>query len=567
MYILLAHNLRKDTTMDREAPVKEKILTEEEAAERAARKAAAREERKRKKRRKKMIKRAILIALAVIFVLAAAAVGLVFYLQSSGKDITYDNITECVQGAPMEFSERYDFSADAKTITVNLDKNDLWWMLYQTGAIEKLESLDAALAKKNMRMSGMSINTDNGALEANVELSLFGKIRLPITAQCGVAFDDSNITVAVESAKFANGWGFPLRWFCARFDKTPADLAIAVSRELHPILSDLKGFTVNNGKLGVTCGAGEYLYANTEISLPDIATLKEFGVVNAASDVVVEAANGTLGTAYNAALASFEADPNAYINFRNSAFALTDETAANEYFNGAYASFTQRFLPGVTADAVTAISQEAIQLTTARHELLNTLATNLNTAYNKGTVALPKAEDKDDKDDDKKEETTAAPAAGFVNTALEGSPALTMEQMAGDTWTQYSEWLTEADMKAVYLTNFPNTVVQPTTTEEDSSKKKDKDEEKTEPLKPIGLLVRMKDGNFRLYYCENATSGAPVNFLPMDSATGEGYIALSYIPSVTYVASAAAQSTPAQTTEAAAPAADAAAETTADQAA
>ena len=73
----------------------------------------------------------------------------------------------------------------------------------------------------------------------------------------------------------------------------------------------------------------------------------------------------------------------------------------------------------------------------------------------------------------------------------------------------------------------------------------------------------MKDGNFRLYYCENATSGAPVNFLPMDSATGEGYIALSYIPSVTYVASAAAQSTPA---EQQAPAAETA-DTAADQAA
>jgi len=132
--------------METDTPVREteRILTDEEAAERAARKEAAREARRKKKQRKKRIKTALLIVLAVILVIVAAFAGFLLYLQKCGTE--YDNITECVQSQPMDFTQRYAFSSADKTMSVRLDKNDLWWLLYQTGAIEKLEKMDTALA-------------------------------------------------------------------------------------------------------------------------------------------------------------------------------------------------------------------------------------------------------------------------------------------------------------------------------------------------------------------------------------------------------------------------------------
>ncbi len=154
--------------METDTPVREteRILTDEEAAERAARKEAAREARRKKKQRKKRIKTALLIVLAVILVIVAAFAGFLLYLQKCGAE--YDNITECVQSQPMDFTQRYAFSSADKTMSVRLDKNDLWWLLYQTGAIEKLEKMDTALAGKNIRLSGIGISTDNNALTANV---------------------------------------------------------------------------------------------------------------------------------------------------------------------------------------------------------------------------------------------------------------------------------------------------------------------------------------------------------------------------------------------------------------
>ena len=134
--------------METDTPVREteRILTDEEAAERAARKEAAREARRKKKQRKKRIKTALLIVLAVILVIVAAFAGFLLYLQKCGTE--YDNITECVQSQPMDFTQRYAFSSADKTMSVRLDKNDLWWLLYQTGAIEKLEKMDTALADR-----------------------------------------------------------------------------------------------------------------------------------------------------------------------------------------------------------------------------------------------------------------------------------------------------------------------------------------------------------------------------------------------------------------------------------
>ena len=115
--------------METDTPVREteRILTDEEAAERAARKEAAREARRKKKQRKKRIKTALLIVLAVILVIVAAFAGFLLYLQKCGAE--YDNITECVQSQPMDFTQRYAFSSADKTMSVRLDKNDLWWLL------------------------------------------------------------------------------------------------------------------------------------------------------------------------------------------------------------------------------------------------------------------------------------------------------------------------------------------------------------------------------------------------------------------------------------------------------
>ena len=59
------------------------------------------------------------------------------------------------------------------------------------------------------------------------------------------------------------------------------------------------------------------------------------------------------------------------------------------------------------------------------------------------------------------------------------------------------------------------------------------------------MLVRLKDGSFRLFYHEAALkegSKTDVQFtiahIDLDSATGEEYMALSFIPSVTYTAPA-----------------------------
>ena len=549
--------------METDTPVREteRILTDEEAAERAARKEAAREARRKKKQRKKRIKTALLIVLAVILVIVAAFAGFLLYLQKCGTE--YDNITECVQSQPMDFTQRYAFSSADKTMSVRLDKNDLWWLLYQTGAIEKLEKMDTALADKNIRLSGMGISADNNALTANVELTCFGSVRIPLSADCGVSVDDTDITVFVKSIKLGNGWGLPMNFVCNRFDVEPSALNVKISRSIHPFLNDLTQFTIADGCVVITMNATDKLFAEALANADQVKELSKFGIESPAIAAVVEAASGTGDSAFRTALDSF-ADANAYADFRTSALALGTVDAASAYMsNQDYAPYIQRFLPSLTLEGVTSLNSELYSLSANREQLLETLATNVNTAYVKGTIGEPKpAEEtaKDSKDKKKTEDTAAeaaaAPAGSFVSYT-EGSPALTMESMSGNNWASYSEWITEGDFRVVYLNGFPNVSVQIEKAKEDDASEKDK-KKKTEeeasasetvasPEKPIGLLVRLKDGSFRLFYHEAALkegSKTDVQFtiahIDLNSATGEEYMALSFIPSVAYAAPAEA---------------------------
>lgn len=558
--------------METDTPVREteRILTDEEAAERAARKEAAREARRKKKQRKKRIKTALLIVLAVILVIVAAFAGFLLYLQKCGTE--YDNITECVQSQPMDFTQRYAFSSADKTMSVRLDKNDLWWLLYQTGAIEKLEKMDTALAGKNIRLSGMGISTDNNALTANVELTCFGSVRIPLSANCGVSVDDTDITISVNSIKLGNGWGLPMNFVCNRFDVEPSALNVKISRSIHPFLNDLTQLTVADGCVVITMNATDKLFAEALANADQVKELSKFGIESPAIAAVVEAASGTGDTAFRTALDSF-ADANAYADFRTSALALGTVDADSAYMsNQDYAPYIQRFLPSLTLEGVTSLNSELYSLSANREQLLETLATNVNTAYIKGTIGEPKpAEDtsKDSKDKKKIEaaatETAATPAGSFVSYT-EGSPALTMESMSGNNWASYSEWITEGDFRVVYLNGFPNVSVQIEKAKEDDASEKDK-KKKTEeeasasetvasPEKPIGLLVRLKDGSFRLFYHEAALkegSKTDVQFtiahIDLDSAAGEEYMALSFIPSVTYTAPAVTPATEAATAE------------------
>lgn len=558
--------------METDTPVREteRILTDEEAAERAARKEAAREARRKKKQRKKRIKTALLIVLAVILVIVAAFAGFLLYLQKCGTE--YDNITECVQSQPMDFTQRYAFSSADKTMSVRLDKNDLWWLLYQTGAIEKLEKMDTALAGKNIRLSGMGISTDNNALTANVELTCFGSVRIPLSANCGVSVDDTDITISVNSIKLGNGWGLPMNFVCNRFDVEPSALNVKISRSIHPFLNDLTQLTVADGCVVITMNATDKLFAEALANADQVKELSKFGIESPAIAAVVEAASGTGDTAFRTALDSF-ADANAYADFRTSALALGTVDADSAYMsNQDYAPYIQRFLPSLTLEGVTSLNSELYSLSANREQLLETLATNVNTAYIKGTIGEPKpAEDtsKDSKDKKKTEaaatETAATPAGSFVSYT-EGSPALTMESMSGNNWASYSEWITEGDFRVVYLNGFPNVSVQIEKAKEDDASEKDK-KKKTEeeasasetvasPEKPIGLLVRLKDGSFRLFYHEAALkegSKTDVQFtiahIDLDSAAGEENMALSFIPSVTYTAPAVTPATEAATAE------------------
>ena len=537
--------------METDTPVREteRILTDEEAAERAARKEAAREARRKKKQRKKRIKTALLIVLAVILVIVAAFAGFLLYLQKCGAE--YDNITECVQSQPMDFTQRYTFSSADKTMSVKLDKNDLWWLLYQTGAIEKLEKMDTALADKNIRLSGMGISTDNNALTANVELTCFGSVRIPLSANCGVSVDDTDITISVNSIKLGNGWGLPMGFVCGRFDIAPSALNVKISRSIHPFLNDLTQLTVADGCVVITMNATDKLFAEALANADQVKELSKFGIESPAIAAVVEAASGTGDTAFRTALDSF-ADANAYADFRTSALALGTVDAASAYMSSQdYAPYIQRFLPSLTLEGVTSLNSELYSLSANREQLLETLATNVNTAYIKGTIGEPKpAEDtskdgKDSKDKKKTEaaaaETAATPAGSFVS-------------------------YTEGDFRVVYLNGFPNVSVQIEKAKEDDASEKDK-KKKTEeeasasepvasPEKPIGLLVRLKDGSFRLFYHEAALkegSKTDVQFtiahIDLDSAAGEEYMALSFIPSVTYTAPAVTPATEAATAE------------------
>ena len=566
--------------METDTPVREteRILTDEEAAERAARKEAAREARRKKKQRKKRIKTALLIVLAVILVIVAAFAGFLLYLQKCGTE--YDNITECVQSQPMDFTQRYAFSSADKTMSVRLDKNDLWWLLYQTGAIEKLEKMDTALAGKNIRLSGMGISTDNNALTANVELTCFGSVRIPLSANCGVSVNDTDITISVNSIKLGNGWGLPMNFVCNRFDVEPSALNVKISRSIHPFLNDLTQLTVADGFVVITMNATDKLFAEALANADQVKELSKFGIESPAIAAVVEAASGTGDTAFHTALDSF-ADANAYADFRTSALALGTADAASAYMSSQdYAPYIQRFLPSLTLEGVTSLNSELYSLSANREQLLETLATNVNTAYIKGTIGEPKPaeetakdnkDSKDSKDKKKTEaaaaETAATPAGSFVSYT-EGSPALTMESMSGNNWASYSEWITEGDFRVVYLNGFPNVSVQIEKAKEaDTSKKDSKDKKKAEeeaaapemvasPEKPIGLLVRLKDGSFRLFYHEAALkegSKTDVQFtiahIDLDSAAGEEYMALSFIPSVTYTAPAVTPATEAATAE------------------
>lgn len=527
-----------------------RIMTDAEAAERAARKESLSEERRRKKRRMRIIRTVLLSLLAVVLIVGGAFTGILMYLQ--GQVGEYDDIVQCVQAPAMDYTQRYSFSAMDNTVSIRLDKNDIWWLIYQSGAITILEELDAVLAANNMRLTGMGISTQGSALTVDAEVAVLGNITLPMTAYCTITPTESSITFSVSSVKLGNGWGAPIKWLCRRCGRDPSALALSFSKDIHPILNDLRDIRTADGYLVLTCGMDNFLYSEALANLPAVQELHSMGISNSAIDVVLE--HGASTDALNTVFTGFQLLPNSYGDFRREALALATSAAFTEYLAGPAAPYIQRFMPPLTLESVGTAHQELYGEATGRTQLLEALATSLNTAYVKGTVAEPLPPQPEPGTEDEDENDAAAvtpiiePATHFVNNAITGSPALTMEQIAGDTWPQYAQWTAENNLRAVYLASFPDTTVQLPTPQAQPAED-DEDEEEappqpafiTFPERALGLLVRMQDGSFRLYYHLAALNGSTANqitytltSMELDAPTGEGYMSDMYIPTVIY---------------------------------
>ncbi len=320
--------------------------------------------------------KALLIVCIVLFVL----VGLpLIYLSAFGG--ACDNTDALLQQAPMPFAERYAFSAEDKTVSIAVDKGDLYWAAAQEGLFDQDGEIARSLAAVGLTLRGTGISIDEGGITLTVKLLYQKLFPAPIRLRLTLENKGAEITAHVTEARLG-------KWIPLPVERLIPDLLTYTldGGELHSRLEKLRSVTMEEGRIVFTCGVGEEIVREM---LENYGQIEEYARYLGAFEAIQVArayhdGNDAQVTAF---LTLCENDPAHFVDFKRSELAVAEDHKAGQYFTESDAQYLPRFFPELSADGIAELSTEYDDTYALHRSQLMAMAETLQTLYEAGSIS------------------------------------------------------------------------------------------------------------------------------------------------------------------------------------
>ena len=447
-------------------------------------------------------------ALVIVGIVLIALVGLpLLYLTCIG--FAYDDTAALLAAEPMPLTERYAFHAEAESVSIAVDKSDLYWAAAQEGYLDADGEVGRALADYGLTLqkTGVEISQDGVYLAAKLVYKGF----LPVQAQARLSLSCSgrDVTARVEELRLG-------KWIALSPAQLPVDASLFTftldGGELHSRLEALQSIACEEGRLVLTCGVSREIVSE---ALENFGQVEEYAHYLGAFEAVAVARAYRDGDAGKVTdfLRLCEKDPAHFLNFKISELAIAEDHKANQYLTNSDARYLPRFFPGLTRDAVQALSTEYDDAYALHRGQLQRMARLLQTMYE----AM---------------EITTDGAQFFTNDGtMTPLTAALLAERAGEEEKVATDWLDAGAARILYAhgasyymtQNVPHIAKMP-----QSTRTAFRGLQTGDPYVPV-LLVKMADGACRLAFFE---TGSKFRLEPVAEAQYNEWMGWATIPVV-----------------------------------
>ena len=191
---------------------------------------------------KKLLKALGILLLIIILLFAAVCVGL--FLANKKMDFESDDVLQLAAAAPMPDSERYRFSADADTMTLSLDKRDIYWYLVNQYGDGFVAGIKEEFKEDDLEFKGFALDFEDGQAGLRAKVG-YKFLTLNVLIPCELCYDDTEISLKPSGLK-----AFGLD-FTDRLDESFYDFSIDVPYE-HLMLDRIDSLQTGDGCLRFT---------------------------------------------------------------------------------------------------------------------------------------------------------------------------------------------------------------------------------------------------------------------------------------------------------------------------
>ncbi len=305
---------------------------------------------------------------------------------------TYDDPAALLAQAPMSAQDRYVFHAAQRTVDVAVDVSDILFILSQEGELTpaalqaQLKESGVDLPAYGLTLEKYGIDFDEGA-SVTLLFKWLGFLPIPLKLDADATVANGELNLVLTKVHVTKLIALSAQTLGEKLGFDAQQLSYQISlKELNTWLSAARSVSFSNGKMELTCGIGEELFAEVRAdayfaqnAVYYIDSTPEHAIfLNAFSE---KGNTLSLGSDFTALLETLEGQPGMIEQVRLNCLSLAYPYHANQAFEGAEGEYLTRFLPNVTKEAVAARHAEQYSLYQDRFAFMSRFIQGLNNLY------------------------------------------------------------------------------------------------------------------------------------------------------------------------------------------
>ena len=147
---------------------------------------------------KRLLKALGIILLAIIVLIAAAAVWI--FIANKSMYIAVDDAEKLSAQKPLDSAEKLSFSKVDESMTILVDKRDIYWYLDERYEEDIFTEIESALEDFGLTLNGSGIHFEDGKLYLDMIVG-YKKMEINVSAPCTVKFEDDCLCIKPETIK------------------------------------------------------------------------------------------------------------------------------------------------------------------------------------------------------------------------------------------------------------------------------------------------------------------------------------------------------------------------------